>query len=191
MLYTIIVYSENIAGILNQITTVFTRRQLNIESLNVSASSIKGIHKYTITTCTDEDTIRKVTKQIEKRIDVIKANYFTDNEIFYREIALYKIPTQELLDSKRVEAIISKYNARIIEINSTYTVIQKSGTTEETQSLYEDLKRIKILQFVRSGRIAITKSRAEKVNDYLEKREEKYSRQKAVAAFPAIKDERE
>ncbi|KAA6338423.1 Acetolactate synthase small subunit [termite gut metagenome] len=178
MLYTIIVYSENIAGILNQITTVFTRRQLNIESLNVSASSIKGVHKYTITTYTDEDTIRKVTKQIEKRIDVVKANYFTDDEVFYREIALYKIPTQELLDSKQVETIISKYNARIIEINSTYTVIQKSGTTEETQSLYEDLKQIKILQFVRSGRIAITKSREEKVSDYLAQREDKYEWQK-------------
>jgi acetolactate synthase-1/3 small subunit len=178
MLYTIIVYSENIAGILNQITTIFTRIQLNIESLNVSASSIKGVHKYTITTCTDEDTIRKVTKQIEKRIDVVKANYFTDDEIFYREIALYKIPTQELFDSKQVEAIISKYNARVIEINSTYTVIQKSGTTEETQFLYEDLKQIKILQFVRSGRIAITKSREEKVSDYLDQREDKYEWQK-------------
>ena len=41
-LYTLLVYSENIAGILNQITAVFTRRQVNIESLNVSASSIKG-----------------------------------------------------------------------------------------------------------------------------------------------------
>jgi acetolactate synthase-1/3 small subunit len=175
MLYTIIVYSENIAGILNQITIVFTRRQLNIESLNVSASSIKGIHKYTITTYTDEDTIQKVTKQIEKRIDVVKANYFTDEEIFYREVALYKIPTQELLDSRQVELIISKHNAHIIEINSTYTVIQKSGTTEETQLLYEDLKQIKIVQFVRSGRIAITKSKEEKVSDFLAKREEKYA----------------
>ena len=42
-LYTMIVYSENIAGLLNQITAVFTRRQINIESLNVSASSIKGL----------------------------------------------------------------------------------------------------------------------------------------------------
>ena len=48
-LYTIIVHSENIAGLLNQVTAVFTRRQINIERLNVSASSIKRIHKYTIT----------------------------------------------------------------------------------------------------------------------------------------------
>jgi acetolactate synthase-1/3 small subunit len=177
MLYTINVYSENIAGILNQVTNVFTRRQLNIESLNVSASAIKGVHKYTITTYTDEETIRKVTKQIEKRIDVLQASYYTDNEIFYREIALYKIPTGELLDSKQVEVIISKHNARIIEITPTYTVIQKSGTTEETQSLYDDLEPIRIFQFVRSGRIAITKSGEEKLNDYLLKRDENYKKE--------------
>ena len=139
-LYTLNVYSENIAGILNQITTIFTRRQLNIESLNVSASSIKGIHKYTITTC--------------------------------------KIPTQELLDSNRVEYIVSRHNARIIEINPTYMVIQKSGTTEETQELYDDLKEIGILQFVRSGRIAITKSCVEKLSEYLTEREQKHIRSK-------------
>ena len=84
-LYTLIVYSENIAGLLNQVTAVFTRRQINIESLNVSASSIQGIHKYTITAWTDEETIVKVVKQIEKKIEVIQAHYFTDNEIFYHE----------------------------------------------------------------------------------------------------------
>ena len=68
-LYTLLVYSENIAGILNQITAVFTRRQVNIESLNVSASSIEGVHKYTITAWSDEDQIIKITKQIEKKID--------------------------------------------------------------------------------------------------------------------------
>ena len=78
ILYTIIVHSENIAGLLNQVTAVFTRRQINIESLNVSASSIKGVHKYTITAWTDKDTIEKVVKQIEKKIDVIQAHYFTE-----------------------------------------------------------------------------------------------------------------
>ena len=73
-LYTIIVHSENIAGLLNQVTAVFTRRQINIESLNVSASSIQGVHKYTITAWTDEETIEKVVKQIEKKIDVLQAN---------------------------------------------------------------------------------------------------------------------
>jgi acetolactate synthase-1/3 small subunit len=173
-LYTLNVFSENIAGILNQITTFFTRRQLNIERLNVSASSIPGVHKYTITTFTDEETIGKVTKQIEKRVDVVKADYYTDDEIYFREIALYKIQTKELLDSNRIEALVSRHHARIIEINDTYTVLQKAGTTEETQLLYDDLLSIGILQFVRSGRVAITKDSVERLSEYLAEREKRY-----------------
>ena len=93
-LYTLLVYSENVAGILNQITAVFTRRQVNIESLNVSASSIEGVHKYTITAWSDEDQIVKITRQIEKKIDVVKANYFTDDQLFIRETGLYKLATE-------------------------------------------------------------------------------------------------
>ena len=94
-LYTIIVHSENIAGLLNQVTAVFTRRQINIESLNVSASSIKGVHKYTITCWTTPDIVEKVVRQIEKKMDVIQAHYFTDKEIFQREVAMYKVSTPE------------------------------------------------------------------------------------------------
>ena len=69
-LYTVTVYSENQVGLLNQISIIFTRRQLNIETLSVSPSAIKGIHKFTITTFADEDMIDKVVKQIDKRVDL-------------------------------------------------------------------------------------------------------------------------
>ena len=100
-LYTIIVHSENIAGLLNQVTAVFTRRQINIESLNVSASSIKGVHKYTITCWTTPDIVEKVVRQIEKKMDVIQAHYFTDKEIFQREVAMYKVSTPEFQSNCR------------------------------------------------------------------------------------------
>jgi len=71
--YTMLIYSENFAGILNQITAVFTRRQVNIESLNVCASSTPGVHKYTITCNCTEEMAKMLTKQIEKKIDVLQA----------------------------------------------------------------------------------------------------------------------
>ena len=76
-LYTVIIFSENTVGLLNQITIIFTRRQLNIETLSVSPSAIQGIHKFTITTFADEDMIDKVVKQIDKRVDILKAYYNT------------------------------------------------------------------------------------------------------------------
>lgn len=174
-LYTLIVYSENIAGLLNQVTAVFTRRQINIESLNVSASSIQGIHKYTITAWTDEETIVKVVKQIEKKIEVIQAHYFTDNEIFYHEIALYKLSTPKLECDTYISKVIRRYGASIVEVNPVYSIVKKTGMSDEITALNSELQSLGcILQFVRSGRVAITKSCVERVNEYLAERAEKY-----------------
>ena len=158
-LYTLIVHSENIAGLLNQITAVFTRRQINIESLNVSASSIKGVHKYTITVWTTQDVIEKVVKQIEKKIDVLQAHYFTDSEIYQHEIALYKVSTPEFQENPMASKVIRRYSARIVEVNPVFSIVEKNGMSEEITALYEELRGLGcVLQFVRSGRVAITTS---------------------------------
>ena len=172
-LYTLLVYSENIAGILNQITAVFTRRQVNIESLNVSASSIEGVQKYTITAWSDEDQIIKITKQIEKKIDVIKADYYTDDQLFIREEGLYKLSTPEVLENPDISRTIRKANARIVEVNPTFCSVMLSGMTEEITGLYYALAKFNcVLQYTRSGRIAITRSTVEEVSDFLEKQEQ-------------------
>jgi acetolactate synthase-1/3 small subunit len=158
-LYTLLVYSENIAGILSQVTAVFTRRQVNIESLNVSASSIKGIHKYTITAWSDEDQIMKITKQIEKKIDVVKANYYTDERLFIHEVALFKIDTSILLDNPEVSRTIRKHDARMMEVNPTYSTVLLAGLTEDIADLFHKLDAFGcLIQYTRSGRIAVTRS---------------------------------
>lgn len=169
-LYTLIVHSENIAGLLNQITAVFTRRQLNIESLNASASSIKGIHRYTITTWSDEDTMIKVTKQIEKKIDVLQAHYYVDNEIFMLEVSLLKVSTPKLLENPLISKTIRRYGARIMEANAVYAVVEKTGMTDDIIALRTELEGYDcVLQYVSSGRIAVTRDTTEHVNEYLEK----------------------
>ena len=178
-LYTIIVHSENIAGILNQITAVFTRRQINIESLNVSASSIKGVHKYTITCWTTPDVIDKVVTQIEKKIDVIQAHYFTDKEIFQREVVMYKVATPEFQANPEASKVIRRYSAHIVEVNPTFSIVEMVGMSDDITSLYQELKQLNcVLQFVRSGRIAVSTSCFERVNEYLAHREERYQNQK-------------
>ena len=170
-LYTLLVYSENVAGILNQITAVFTRRQVNIESLNVSASSIEGVHKYTITAWSDEDQIVKITRQIEKKIDVVKANYFTDDQLFIRESGLYKLSTEKVLNNHE----ISRTDASIMEVNPTYTVVMKNGKTEDILNLYYALNEFDcVFQYTRSGRIAVTRAKQEQVSEFLEEREKTF-----------------
>ena len=171
-LYTLLVYSENVVGILNQITAVFTRRQVNIESLNVSASSIPGVHKYTITAWSDEDQIIKITRQIEKKIDVVKANYFTDEQLFIRESGLYKLSTDIVLNNPEISRTIRRFDAHIIEVNPTYTIVMKHGITEDIISLFRALDTFGcVLQYTRSGRIAVTRGMQEQVSQFLEERE--------------------
>jgi len=94
-LYTITIFSENTVGLLGQITIIFTRRSINIETLSVSPSALKGIHKFTITLFATEDVVSKVVKQIDKRIDILKAYYNTDEDLIFQEIALYKVATEK------------------------------------------------------------------------------------------------
>ena len=154
-LYTLLVYSENVAGILNQITAVFTRRQVNIESLNVSASSIEGVHKYTI--------------------DVVKANYFTDDQLFIRETGLYKLSTDLVMQNPEISRTIRRFDASITEVNPTYVIVMKYGVTEDIINLYRALDEFGcVLQYTRSGRIAVTRGTQEQVSAFLEERQNQH-----------------
>lgn len=173
-LYTVTIFSENTVGLLNQITAVFTRRQLNIETLSVSPSAIKGVHKFTITVFSDADTIRRVVKQIDKQVDVLKSYFNVDDELIHQEIALYKLSAPDFLKTGSVEDLVRKHNARILDINENWVVIQKTGHYAETQQLLDELSdTVGVLQFIRSGRVAITKSKVERLSDMLTKLEEK------------------
>lgn len=167
-LYTVIIYSENLAGVLNMVTAEFTRRQINIETLNVSSSSIENVHRYTMSLWCDEETIKKVVKRLEKKIDILRADYYTEDEIFVQEVALYKISTPKLLENKYISKIIRHNNARVIEINSTYTVVEHTGKTETILKLYKEFAAEQcVLQFVKSGHIAVTRDVIEHLTEQL------------------------
>jgi len=168
-LYTITVFSENTVGLLNQITIIFTRRALNIETLSVSPSAIKGIHKFTITLNTTLDMVEKVVQQIDKRVDILKSYYNTDDELVFQEIALYKVSTEKLLALGTIEGLIRNHHIHILEMNEHFVVFEKTGHYDETQQLFEELSEsVGVLQFIRSGRVAITKSKVERLSDMLE-----------------------
>lgn len=173
-LYTITIFSENAVGVLNQITTIFTRRQVNIETLSVSPSAIPGIHKFTITALSEtEESMKKLVNQIDKQVDILKAFYNTNDELVHQELALYKLSTEKVLEHGSIEYLVRKYNIRVLEISKDCIVFLKAGHYAETQALFEELaEKIGVLQFVRSGRIAITKSPVERLSDMLAKRSE-------------------
>ncbi|MCX2719704.1 acetolactate synthase small subunit [Lentiprolixibacter aurantiacus] len=156
--FTISVYSENNVGLLNRISGIFLKRHINIESLNVSKSEIKEVSKFTIVVFTTEDWTRKIVAQIEKQIEVIKAYYHTDEETIYQESALFKIESHLLFDEPQIQNIIAASKSKIVTVNRQFFVLAKTGRRHEIDDMHDKLEPFGILQFVRSGRITVTKA---------------------------------
>ena len=156
-LYTITVYTENQIGLLNRIAILFSRRKINVESLNTSPSEVEGIHRFTIVINETEEVVRKLCRQIEKQVDILKAYYNTNEEIIWQEMALYKVSTEEIAEKVKVERLLREYGARAVVIRKDYTVFETTGQREETDKLVGVLEPYGLIEFVRSARIAIIK----------------------------------
>jgi acetolactate synthase-1/3 small subunit len=169
--YTITAFSENAIGLLNRITIIFTRRHMNIESLTVSESALKGIHKFTIVVNNTQERVEKVTKQIDKLVEVLKAFYHTNDEIITQEIALYKVPTDALMKGAKLKILFATQEPKYWKITPEYTVIEKTGYKSETAELFNKLDKFGVLQFTRSGTVAVTKNPKELLSSYLDELE--------------------
>jgi len=156
--YTISIYTENNIGLLNRISAIFQRRRINIESLNISVSEIEGVSRFTIVVNMTEEQVKKIIGQIEKQIEVIKAYYHTDEETIYQESCMFKIKSELLFEAPQIQNIIKDSNAIIVTVNKDFFVLEKSGRRHEIELLHRELSAFGIMQFVRSGRIAVTKS---------------------------------
>ncbi len=155
--YTISIYTENNIGLLNRLSAIFQRRHFNIESLNTSVSEIEGVSRFNIVVNMTESQVKKIIGQIEKQVEVIKAYYHTDEETIYQQSCLFKIKSNLLFEERQIQNIIKESNARIVTVNKEFFVLEKSGRNNEVEQLYRDLSAFGIMQFVRSGRIAVTK----------------------------------
>ncbi len=155
--YTVSIYTENNIGLLNRISAIFQRRHINIESLNTSVSEIEGVSKFTIVINVTEHQMKKVQGQIEKQVEVIKAYFHTEDETIYQESCLFKIKSDLLFDERTIQNIIKESNSRIVTVNKQFFVLEKSGRKEEIELLHRELSVFGIMQFTRSGRVAVTK----------------------------------
>lgn len=155
--YTIAVFTENVVGMLNRVCGILSRRKINIESITASESEIEGIYRYTIVVMLSQERVKKVVAQLEKQVEVVKARYMLDAETVYQEVALYKMKTEILTHGGQAEKIVRAHHARVLSVEPEFTVLEKTGHTEDTQRLFKELQPYGILEFVRSGRVAISK----------------------------------
>jgi acetolactate synthase-1/3 small subunit len=155
--YTITVYTENQIGLINRIAILFSKRKINIESLNTSPSEVEGIHRFTIVINETEEVVRKLCRQLEKQVEILKAYYNTNEEIIWQELALYKVSTDEIAEKVKVERLLREYGARAVVIRKDFTVFETTGQREETDRLVKALEPYGLIEFVRSARVAIIK----------------------------------
>lgn len=158
MLYTIIIYAENKPGVLYRIADLFLRRRVNIESLTVSKIEERDLSRFTITVETEGSQVEKIVKQIYRVIEVIKVIETTDDELVIQEVALYRVSANTPDKRKEIHDIASLTSASVRMFTKSDVVLSRTGTEEETQQLYGLLAPYGIKEFVRSGRIVITKS---------------------------------
>jgi acetolactate synthase-1/3 small subunit len=156
--FTISVYTENHIGLLNRIAIIFSRRKINIESLNTSPSEVDGIHRFNIVIFETEDVVRKLCRQIEKQVEVLKVYFNTNDEIIWQELALYKVPTDTIAELASVERLLREHGAKAVVIRKDYTVFEVAGHREETEKLLRVLQPYGLIEFVRSARVAIIKA---------------------------------
>lgn len=156
--FTITAYTENQVGLLTRLSAMFSRRKINIESLNTSPSEATDIFRFTIVIRETEEVVRKLVRQVEKQVEVLKVYFNTDAEIVWQEVALYKVPTDEIAEKVKVERLLREHGARAVVIRKDYTVFEVTGHREETDNLVQVLAPFGLIEFVRSGRIAIIKA---------------------------------
>lgn len=156
--YTFTIYTENQVGLLSRIAIIFSRRKINIDSLNTSPSEIDGIHRFTIVVNEVEDVARKLARQIEKQVEVLKVYFNTNEELIWQELAMFKVPTDVIAEKAKVERLLREHGANAVVIRSDYTVFESVGHREDIDALMETLAPYGLIEFVRSGRVAIIKA---------------------------------
>lgn len=169
--FTISLFTEDHIGILGQITIILTRRQINIDSITASESAVTGVQLLTIVVITTNEMIQKVARQMEKLVDVMKVFVHSSDQIIYQEIALFKISTKGLMSGNVIDHIVRDHHARILEVSPEYIVLEKTGHKTEITELLAQLEPYGVLQFARSGRVAITKQ-VKELNSYLKEMDE-------------------
>ncbi|TVZ25287.1 acetolactate synthase small subunit [Gillisia sp. Hel_I_86] len=156
--YTVSIYTENNIGLLSRIAAIFLKRHINIESITASKSEVNEVMRFIIVVKVSEEQVKKIVGQIEKQIEVIRAYYHTDEELIFQETALYKVNSAEFVEDLTIQDFIKETNARIVTVTSKFFVIEKTGKRHEIDNLYDKLKPYGLMQFVRSGKIAVSKN---------------------------------
>lgn len=155
---TFVIFSENSPGVLHRITVLFTRRKINIESLTVAGTEMPGVSRFTIVVRTSMHIAEKIVRQARRIIEVLRAEVHDNRSLIYKEIAFFRVGAPDAAGRQNIAAIARGVGAMVVAIDPETVVLEGTGSEDEIQRMFDVFKPFKILEFVRSGRVAMSKN---------------------------------
>jgi len=149
---------ENRPGVLARITTLFSARGFNIDSLAVAETEDTTVSRMTIVVDGNEKILEQVEKQLNKLIDVIKVQEFSSVEHIERDLTLIKIKANKSNRSEILQ-ITDIFRAKIIDVSSESIIAEITGDEEKIKAFINMVKPFGIKELVRTGVIAITRGK--------------------------------
>ncbi|MBW1917200.1 MAG: acetolactate synthase small subunit [Deltaproteobacteria bacterium] len=158
MRHTISVWVDNEPGVLSRVTSLFSGRGFNIESLCVAETIEPDVSRITLVTSGNEQIIEQIIKQLRKLINVIRVVDLTRTEHVEREMALVKIKAE---DRSRAEVlrIADIFRCRVVDVSPHSYTLEITGNNEKIRAVLDLLKSIGIQEVVRTGTLAIQRSK--------------------------------
>lgn len=151
----------NKPGVLTRVAGLFSRRNFNIESLNVGKTENPEISRMTIVVNGDDKVLEQVTKQLHKLINVLKITELDKNAIVERDLILIRVKCTRKQRSEIIQ-IADTFRAQIVDVAPDTLMIEATGTEDKLEALTELLRDFGIAEFVRTGRVALSRGQAVK-----------------------------
>ena len=150
---TIVALVHDKPGVLARISGLFRRRGVNIESLAVGHSEKKGFSRMTFVVGGAENSVKNISSQLNKIIDIVDASDISEKNIVWRELALIKVKCNQ---SQRVEILeLSKvFRVNVVDVGINNITFELAGGKSKIDSFVELLDQFGVMEVMRTGRIA-------------------------------------
>ncbi len=158
MKHTLSVLLQNKPGVLSRVTGLFSGRNFNIESLCVAETLDPKVSCLTLITSGDNAIIEQITKQLHKLIDIIKVVEINDGDFVEREMVLIRVNAEEHTRAE-VLRIIDIFRGKVVDVSARSYAIEVTGSSSKIEAIIDILRPIGIKEIVRTGKIAIARSR--------------------------------
>ena len=155
-LHTLSILVANKPGVLVRISTIFSRRGFNIESLVVSATQDGRFSRMTIVAKGDPETLDQIIKQVSKLVDVLQAAIPNSSSSIEKDLALIKVTVDDETRSQVLQ-LVQHFKSQTVDISDSSLVIQVTGNTDKLDACQRALEKYGIIELVRTGKILMTR----------------------------------